>query len=310
VIIVISKGDIVVGVIIGVIVFVAVATIFLLFVNGSLVAPLAVLLAAIVGSILGFLGSILSVTWLEPLRRDQEKKTLSQDTRKALYNQMMHLYILAREAPQKLIEDPERYLSYDAYTSAHANPIFFYSALREAEVFDLTYSKLQEVKMAILQIKADYGASRPRKETISSLVAGPAEVERGGTIKGLLQRTIRDVSELRAKSVLALSSSEIGAHSTYGPSIQRTLAEGGGESVSQRRLKQEIKNATDYIEFLIIYGYFDIDLIKQVCNTTRTEQQTIKRLEELISEKDRPYEERMQDLLEQEASGQGWRRAG
>jgi hypothetical protein len=286
----ISKGDIVVGVIISAIVFVTVTAIILLFSDRSLAPLLAVLLGAIVGSILGFLGSILSVTWLEPMRREQEKKARSQDTRKALYNQMMHLYIFAHEAPQRLIEDPKTHLSFDAYTSAHADPIFFYSVLREAEVFDLTYKKLLETKRTILQIKTDSSA----KGVISSLVPSLAENESG-----------------EQKGVNSLARSEVGTRSKSGPTrlpsrvVQQTLVK-GRVTVTQTQLRQEIENVVNYIEFLIIYDYFDIDLIKQVCNTTRTEKQTIKHLEELIRKKDRPHEERVKELLEHEVRRQGW----
>jgi hypothetical protein len=288
----ISKGDIVVGVIIGVIVILTGAVIYLIFVDRSLAPPLAVLLGAIAGSMLGFLGSILSVMWLEPERRDQEKKARAEETRTALYNQMMHLYIFAREAPQRLIEDPEIHLSFDAYTSAHADPIFFYSGILDSEVFDLTYKKLQETKRTILQIKADSYAGRSKKGIISNLVSSLEEIESG-----------------EQKGANSLARSEVGMPSKIGPSIippkviQQTLVK-GRVTVTDPQLRQEIENVVNYIDFLIIYGYFDIDLIKQVCNTTQSEKQTIKRLEELIRKKDRPIEERVKERLEDEVRGQ------
>jgi hypothetical protein len=291
----ISKGDVVVGIIVGVIALAAVASTYLLFVDRSLAVPLAVLLGAIVGSTIGFLGSVVSVTWLEPVRREEEKKALAKDTRTALYNQMMHLYILIREAPQKLIEDPER-LSYDAYIKAHGDTIFFYSVLRESEVFDLTYSKLQEVKKTILQIKADFDAARPKKG-IARIVPSLAEITSTVGTKGVrpLQRTTRGVD--------ALAKSEIGSHSQSGPT-QLTLR-GNGETVSKMQLKQELENAANYIEFLIIHGYFDFDLVKEVCNTTSTEMRTIKHLEGRIHEENKPIEEKMKALVEEQIREQG-----
>jgi hypothetical protein len=104
-------------------------------------------------------------------------------------------------------------------------------------------------------------------------------------------------------------------HSKFGPSIippkviQQTLVK-GRVTVTDPQLRQEIENVVNYIDFLIIYGYFDIDLIKKVCNTTQSEKQTIKHLEELISTKDRPYEERVNELLEDQVHSQEWLGAG
>ncbi len=182
------------------------ATILLLL--STLNPALLGLLGVIVGAVFGIIGTTLNTIYFEPHKRQRTLEDDAKQQRRALYNQLMHQYIFAKNASDQFIRQPKISFKYSTYISVQTNPIAFYSMVPDAEAIDLAFSAFQSAQENILRMNQESGTTQ----------------------------------------------------------------------------LEVVENLTQYISFLVVNGYLDLNLIKEVCNTTRTEKQAVIQFEDNIAE--------------------------
>jgi hypothetical protein len=118
----------------------------------TVIIALAALFGTIAVALINGVFTVIGASWLEPRKQRKIERDRGRELVKALYNEIIHMYLFLLDKQTMLAASPENFFHLDVYRKAREDPVKFFM-LPTAHELDNLFMRLISLEQELIAIK-------------------------------------------------------------------------------------------------------------------------------------------------------------